>query len=371
MTRPRPAPGGPRVAVVPVSLALAARRRLLVAACSDRRRGGSRAADPTAPRAAAPSSGARAEPAPCQPSRQARRRARLHPERPVRPVLPRPTGGLYEAAGLEVEFQNKIDPDLVTLVGQGAIDVGISDGTSVIPAVSQGIPVQYIATIYGKFPSIVFAKTSSGIKTAADLKGKKLGIPGRYGSSWIMLQALLASADLTPEDLTIVEYPDFGQGAAVAAGRGRCRDGLRQQRAGRARADRRAGHRAPRRRHHAAAGPGPDLEHQDAREQARRDRRVRRGDARAMARIAGRPAGRAGRGANTAVTGSADGPTQKAILDATIDAWTGPVQQAGGLGAIDPAGWTTSIEYLTSLGLVPKPGHRRRARRTDLLPPHG
>ena len=128
--------------------------------------------------------------------------------------------GYYEDAGLEVEFQNKIDPDLVTLVGQGAIDVGIGDGTSVIPAVSQGIPVQYIATIYGKFPSIVFAKTSSGITTAADLKGKKIGIPGRYGSSWIMLQALLASAGLTPDDLTIVEYPDFGAGRR---GRGRSR----------------------------------------------------------------------------------------------------------------------------------------------------
>ena len=33
-----------------------------------------------------------------------------------------------------------------------------------------------------------------------------------------MLQALLAAADLTPEDLEIVEYPDFGQGAAVTQG---------------------------------------------------------------------------------------------------------------------------------------------------------
>ena len=55
--------------------------------------------------------------------------------------------GYYADAGLDVEFQNKIDPDLITLVGQGAIDVGIGDGTSVIPAVSQRIPVAYIATI--------------------------------------------------------------------------------------------------------------------------------------------------------------------------------------------------------------------------------
>ncbi|MBA2374106.1 MAG: ABC transporter substrate-binding protein, partial [Chloroflexi bacterium] len=126
--------------------------------------------------------------------------------------------GYYMEAGLDVTFRHGTDYDVVTLVGQGALDVGIADGTSVIPAVSQGIPVKYVATIYGKFPSIVFAKTSSGITTAADLKGKKLGIPGKYGSSWIMLQALLKSANLTPDDLTIVEYPDFGQGAAVGQG---------------------------------------------------------------------------------------------------------------------------------------------------------
>jgi NitT/TauT family transport system substrate-binding protein len=80
--------------------------------------------------------------------------------------------GYYRQAGLEVTFENKIDPDLVTLVGQGALDLGVADGTSVIPAVSQGIPIRYVSTIYGTFPSIVFAKTSSGITSAADLAGK-------------------------------------------------------------------------------------------------------------------------------------------------------------------------------------------------------
>src|SRR5262249_48824241 len=91
--------------------------------------------------------------------------------------------GYYREAGLSVTFQNKIDPDLVALTGQGAIDIGVADGTSVIPAVSQNIPIKYVATIYGTFPSIVFAKKSSGIATAADLRGKRLGIPGKYGSS--------------------------------------------------------------------------------------------------------------------------------------------------------------------------------------------
>ena len=128
--------------------------------------------------------------------------------------------GYYRDAGLDVTFQNRNDPELITLVGQGALDIGIGDGTSVIPAASQGIPVRYVATIYAKFPNVVFAKASSGIKTAADLKGRKLGTPGKYGSSWIMLQALLASAGLTPDDLTITLYPDYGQ-ATVPCRRGR------------------------------------------------------------------------------------------------------------------------------------------------------
>ncbi|MEA2519447.1 MAG: putative riboflavin transport system substrate-binding protein, partial [Chloroflexota bacterium] len=126
--------------------------------------------------------------------------------------------GYYAAEGLEVTFQNEIDANLVPKIGAGTVDLGLSDGTSVIPAVSQGIPIRYVATIYGQFPSIVFAKASSGITDANELVGRKLGIPGKYGSSWIMLQALLASKNHTVDDLTIVEYPDFGQGAAVTQG---------------------------------------------------------------------------------------------------------------------------------------------------------
>jgi NitT/TauT family transport system substrate-binding protein len=126
--------------------------------------------------------------------------------------------GYYAAAGLDVTFQNGQDDTLVTLVGQGAMDIGLADGTSVIPAVAHGIPIRYVTTIYAKFPNIVFAKASSSIKAVADLKGKKLGTPGKYGSSWIMLQALLGSAGLKTSDLDIQLYPDYGQGAALAQG---------------------------------------------------------------------------------------------------------------------------------------------------------
>jgi NitT/TauT family transport system substrate-binding protein len=276
--------------------------------------------------------------------------------------------GYYEEAGLQVEFQNKIDPDLVTLVGQGSIDVGLADGTSVIPAVSQGIPIKYVATIYGKFPSIVFAKTSSGIATAADLAGKKIGIPGRYGSSWIMLQALLADADLTPDDVQIVEYPDFGQGAAVAQGAVDAATGfannepVQLQLTGQATTILRVDDIVPL--------PGNGLIVGDTTLETKSDAIAAfiAATLRAMEEIAANP----DVGLDAAITavpelGSAR-DVQAAILAATIDVWKGPAQEARGLGAIEPADWETSIAYLGTLGLVPNPVTTDDVLETGLLP---
>jgi hypothetical protein len=52
---------------------------------------------------------------------------------------------------------------------------------------------------------------------------------------------------------------------------------------------------------------------------------------------------------------AAEPEIQAAILDATIETWTGPRQEAGGLGAISPEDWQASIDYLTTLDLVPSP----------------
>ncbi len=263
--------------------------------------------------------------------------------------------GYYAEAGLEVEFQNTIDPNLVTLVGQGAIDVGISDGTSVIPAVSQGIPIRYVATIYGTFPSIVFAKTSSGIATAADLKGVKLGIPGRYGSSWVMLQALLQSAGLTPADLTITEYPDFGQGTAVAAGAVDAATGfinnepVQLELTGEEVTVLQIDDITPL--------PGPGLIAGVSTLESKRDAVAAfvRATLRAMEEIAQTPV----TGVDAAIKAVPElakaREAQTAILAATIDAWSGTAQASGGLGALDSAGWTASIAYMTELGLVPNP----------------
>ncbi len=263
--------------------------------------------------------------------------------------------GYYRDAGLDVTFQNKIETDLVVLVGQGSIDIGVADGTDVIPAVSQGIPVRYVATLYGTYPSIVFAKASSGIKTAADLKGKKIGIPGKYGSSWIMLQALLGSAGLKPSDVTIVEYPDFGQGVPVQQGAVDAATGfannepVQLELAGSPTVVLHVDSTVP------LPGPGLIAGVSTLTSKHASIAAFVAATIRAMNEIKADP----GRGIDASVAAvpalGTQRATQVAILDATIATWTGPVSAGLGLGAIDQDGWTKSIAFMTTLGLVPKP----------------
>ena len=263
--------------------------------------------------------------------------------------------GYYRDAGLSITFQNQIDPNLVTLVGQGVIDIGSADGTSVIAAVSQDIPVRYIATIYRQFPVIVFAKASSRIETAADLAGKRIGTPGRYGESWVMLQAMLSAAGLTPDDVEIVTYPDYGQGTALAEDQVDAATGFVNNEP--VQMDLNGTQVTVLHVDDAVALPGPGLI-------ASRDTLTAKGAAvkafvaatlRAMREIVADPA----KGLDAAIAAVPDlaqsRAAQEAILSATIEVWKAPGGTADGFGALDEGGWQASLEFMTGLGLVAKP----------------
>jgi len=258
--------------------------------------------------------------------------------------------GYYRDAGLEVTFQNKIDAELVTLVGQGAVDVGIADGTSVIPAVSQGIPIRYVFTVYADFPSIVFAKASSGIATPADLAGRKLGIPGRYGSSWIQLQALLAGAGLTPADLEIVPFPDFGQLTALEQGVVDAATGFVNNEPVQLEL---AGSPAVVLALPADAQlPGNGLIVGSATMAGPKADAIRAFIAatkRAMEEIAAAPETGLEAAIGRVPELGTDRPAQLAVLKATIDTWQNAYTDANGLGAVDAGAWERSIAFMSGL----------------------
>jgi NitT/TauT family transport system substrate-binding protein len=257
--------------------------------------------------------------------------------------------GYYEAAGLDVTFENKIDPELITLLGRGAVDIGMADGTSVIPAVSQDIPVRYVATVYARFPSVVFAKASSGITEPADLEGRSLGIPGRFGSSWIMLQALLASAGLTPDDLEIRDYPDFGQGVAVQQDQVDAATGFVNNEPVQLRS---AGEDVTILRvDEITPLPGPGLVVGTRTLETKREaiEAFVSATLRAMEEIiADRDVGLDAAIARVPELRQ-DRETQRAILDATVETWQSPFTDANGLGAIDRGAWEQSVAFMSGL----------------------
>jgi NitT/TauT family transport system substrate-binding protein len=206
-----------------------------------------------------------------------------------------------------------------------------------------------VTTIYAAFPNIVYAKTSSGIRSAVDLRGKKLGTPGRYGSSWIMLQALLSSAGLTPSDLTVALYPDFGQGTALARGAVDAATGfvnnepVQLELTG-----------TPVTVLHADASvplPGNGLIASPQTIAGKRDALAGfiAATLRAMREIKADPS----RGLDAAVAAvpalGQDRATQLAILKATIGTWTNGYVTAHGLGAIDRDAWTKTVTFMTGL----------------------
>lgn len=267
--------------------------------------------------------------------------------------------GYYRDAALEVTFEHQTDQDLVPLVAQGRNDIGVADGTSVVTARSQGIPIKYIATIYALFPSVVFALSTSGIHTPADLSGKRIGIPGRYGSSYIMLQALLHSASLTLDDVTLFDFPYFTQADAVAQGRVDAATGfvnnepLQLQRRGLDVVVLHVDQFTP------LPGPGLIASDETIATKAFALRRFVAATLRAMTEIAADPkVGLDAAIARVPELGS-DADTraaQLAILEATIDTWKSPYTLAHGLGTIDKAAWSASISFMASLpGLVPSP----------------
>jgi NitT/TauT family transport system substrate-binding protein len=257
--------------------------------------------------------------------------------------------GYYEEAGLDVTFQNKIDPELITLLAQGAVDIGMADGTSLIPAVSQGIPVVYGATIYGNFPNVVFAPAGMGIETVADLEGRSIGIPGRYGSSWVMLQALLASEGLAVDDVDVVTYSDFGQGVAVAQGQVDAATGfvnnepVQLAREGVAVEILSVDDVAP------LPGPGLAVGVETLETKGAALRAFTAATVRAMEDITVDP--QLGLKATfTRVPELAGDPeTQLAILEATIEAWNGAHALENGFGSVDRAAWESGLEIMTAL----------------------
>jgi len=119
--------------------------------------------------------------------------------------------GYYADVGLDVTIRFKDGPDVLRLVADGQAEFGVADATDVMISRTAGIPVKYISTLYARFPVALIGSPEVIPSVPSELVGLRIGTPGRFGSSWHALLALLDADGLTPDDVTIREYPQFNQ----------------------------------------------------------------------------------------------------------------------------------------------------------------
>jgi NitT/TauT family transport system substrate-binding protein len=119
--------------------------------------------------------------------------------------------GYYADAGLAVTIEHASGGELIRLVANGDAEFGVADATDVMIARTSDIPVKYVSALYQFFPVALIGPAGTVPTDPADLAGLRIGTPGRFGSSWHALLAMLAAGGLTPDQVTIREYPQFNQ----------------------------------------------------------------------------------------------------------------------------------------------------------------
>jgi NitT/TauT family transport system substrate-binding protein len=125
--------------------------------------------------------------------------------------------GYFKAAGLDIDFRYGTETDLLKLVGTNELQFVVGSGEEVILGRSQGLPVRYVMRWYRKFPAVLFAKASSGIKEPKDLVGKKVGVPGLFGANYVGWEALVYATKLDAKQVSLQSI-GFTQATAVSQG---------------------------------------------------------------------------------------------------------------------------------------------------------
>ncbi len=95
--------------------------------------------------------------------------------------------GIYEKAGLKLEIDDgKGSASVAQLAASGADEFGFADATTVAQLVSKGLPAKVVMGIQRGTTLSLFYAGGRGIKTPADMKGRKISVcPGDAISVYI------------------------------------------------------------------------------------------------------------------------------------------------------------------------------------------
>lgn len=125
---------------------------------------------------------------------------------------------IFSGAGLKVSLRHHgSDEGLFTALANGEENVTIASGDEVLQARAQGIDVVSIGAYYHKYPVEIITKADSGLDSVQSLRGKRIGVPGEFGSSWFGLLAALKEAGMSQSDVTVVPV-GYTQASSLVSG---------------------------------------------------------------------------------------------------------------------------------------------------------
>ena len=111
--------------------------------------------------------------------------------------------GYFAEVGIELEFDYSFETEGVALVGANELPFALVSGEQVLLARAQGLPVVYVVTWFQDFPVGVVSKTDQEVREPADLRGKRIGLPGLFGANYIGLRALMETAGVQESEVTL------------------------------------------------------------------------------------------------------------------------------------------------------------------------
>lgn len=120
--------------------------------------------------------------------------------------------GYYREEGIELKIDYTMGPDVMKLTALNKVNIASADPDGLLHAVVRGLPLVNVATLYQRYPLALIAKAP--ILTPEGLKGRRIGISGTYGSSYLGLKAMLSEMGLALEDIRLASI-GFTQVAAL------------------------------------------------------------------------------------------------------------------------------------------------------------
>ena len=113
--------------------------------------------------------------------------------------------GNFAEAGYDLTLEHLQEPEVLDLVAVGRANFGIVSGEQVILARAQGRDVVYVFEWFQQYPVGLVFDSAVDLGALDNLRGMKVGIPGRFGASYSGLTTLLQSAGLTEDDIEVNE----------------------------------------------------------------------------------------------------------------------------------------------------------------------